>query len=278
MRHIAVLLIALATGCYAGTDELASLQPRSLAGTDVDGALRVGPDGALVLDAGAQRAFDYFLTADAELAPAELDAWVYAELGRELPGHADEAFAAWRTYLEYRAEAAAALDDRAAELGALESRLNAAVDRLGDAPLAAEERAQLARAFALKRAHALAGEAREAALAELAAAPGEPEELVTGLRTISAARLAGAGAAEVQSLRAEHFGAAAADRLADLDARRAAWDARVAALRSARAALAAGFDGTPEELAAAQSALEQEHFTAAELRRVHALDRIAAQR
>jgi lipase chaperone LimK len=276
MPRLAALLasLALSAGCYVGADGDQALQPRSLAGTEVDGALRVASGGEFVLDARAQEAFDYFLSADGELGPAELDAWVHAEFARQLPDHAEEAFAAWQTYRDYRADAAATLANRELDLAALESRLLGSVTRLGDAPLAGSERALITRAFAIQRATALTGAAREAALAELAAeTPGEARTLVARLREIETAQLVGAG--ELHALRTQQFGGEAAQRLAELDARRARWDARVAAFRGARDALRAGFEGAPAELEAALSALAAEHFSPAEARRVRALDRLA---
>lgn len=255
-RWIAGALALALAGCYAGADEAVSATPRALAGSEMDGALHVAADGSVVLDADAQAAFDWLLAAESELGE-QLDAWVFAELGRRLPGRAEAAFAAWRTYVDYRAEAAALLDDPDGEVAGLEPRLRAAVERLGDAPIAASERARIDRAFAVRRALARAD--RDAAAFEVR---GEAYALVDGLREISAARL---GGGDVQELRARRFGAAAAERLAALDERRADWEARVAAFREARAALA----GTTDAAALAAE------FSPAELRRVHALDRLA---
>lgn len=273
--------LALAA-CYAGShgdassNDAAAAAPRSLAGTAPDGQLRIGPDGGFVFDEPARAAFDYFLTADAELAPADHAAWVRDQLARQLPADAvDDAFAAWESYLAFRGEAAAALTTATDDLAAVERRLQTAVDEhLGDYPIAPAERAQISHAFALKRIDGLAPDAHERALAELSAEPSladtEAGAFLTGRQAIALARLAGADAPSIAALRRDHFGAAAADRLAALDVQRAEWSRRLAAFHAERDAL------PPESLPAALEALEAEHFTPGELRRVHALDRLAA--
>jgi lipase chaperone LimK len=270
------VLGALLAGCYSGVEALDVVAtPRSLAGTDIDGALRA-ERGTFVFDEMARAAFDYFLTADEELTRDELDAWVGAELTRRVPDAADEAIAAWHAYVAYRTAAAAALTDGAALAGA-EQRLVALVsEHLGDYPIAARERTDIARAFALQRASALTGAARDQALAGLAAdEPLNPaaSDFIVGRRAVELARLAGAGPEELQAVRTEHFGADAAGRLAALDARRAQWEARLAAYSGEREALLAGFAGTPAQRDAAVRELEAMHFSPAEARRVHALAR-----
>jgi lipase chaperone LimK len=267
--------VCLLSGCFSGAEDLGAA-PRSLAGTQVDGELRTGADDSFVFDRSARQMFDYFLTADSELSREELDGWVRAEVGHRLPpAAAIEAFAAWEAYVGFRGEAAEALAEpvEGTDLAAVEQRLLAAVDeQLGDYAIASEERAQIARGFALGRIARMQGAARERALAELAVENGgsEAEEFLRAREAIAA----GDGA-DVEALRRAHFGAAAAERLAALDERRAAWNRRVAALRGERDALERGFAGSQAELEAAIAALERRAFTPEELRRVHALDRLA---
>jgi lipase chaperone LimK len=80
----------------------------------------------------------------------------------------------------------------------------------------------------------------------------------------------------VHALRAARFGPEAAGRLAELDAQRAAWAARVEDYRAARAALAADAALSPDAEAAAVEALLAARFSGPERTRVEALDRIAA--
>jgi len=184
--------------------------------------------------------------------------------------------AAWHDYVEYRSAAAATLAE-AGVLEVAERRMIALVDeQLGGYAIAVKERAEIARAFALKRAAALTGEDRERALSGLAA-DGEQDAFLAGRRAVELARLGAAGVEELQVVRMQHFGAEAAGRLAALDARRVAWEGRLVAFRSERDELLAEFAGTNAQRAAAVAELEARHFSASELRRVHALARIAGQ-
>lgn len=275
-RILGLGVVVFLVGCYSGAEgQLGVAQPRSLVGTEIDGQLRV-ESGVFVFDEQARLAFDYFLTADEELAGEALDAWVQAELTRRVPAVADEAMAAWHDYVEYRSAAAATL----AETGALEvaeRRMIALVDeQLGGYAIAVKERAEIVRAFALKRAAGLSGEDRERALSGLAA-DGEEDAFLVGRRAVELVRLGAAGTEEVQAVRTQHFGVEAAGRLAALDARRAAWEGRLVAFRGERDALLAGFTGTSAQRDAAVAELEARHFSASEVRRVHALARIAGE-
>ncbi len=274
LRTIGMLGVLFA-GCYGGVEaQLEVAQPRSLAGTEIDGELR-SERGAFVFDEAARQAFDYFLTAEEELGGVELDAWVHAELIRRVPAVADEAMVAWHSYVVYRSSAAATL----AEAGALElaeRRMNSLVDeQLGEYPIAKRERAEISRAFALQRATALTGEAREVALAGLVDGAVNEDAFVVGRRAVELARLTKAGPGELQAVRTQYFGAAAAERLSALDARRSAWEGRLDAFHSERAELLAGFTGSAAQRDAAVAGLEATHFSEAELRRVHALARIS---
>lgn len=230
MRRLTTALALLLASCYAGAEELPA-EPRSLAGTDLDGSLRA-IHGVFVFDDDARRAFDYFLTADGEQTRPELDAWVRSELAVRLPARAAEhGFAAWHAYVDYRSDAA-------------------------------DEMAQISRAFTIKRA--LTGDDRDVALAQVSA-PSLGRDAETFLAGHRAAELA-QNPDELQRVRRDHFGADATDRLTALDARRAEWDRRVAAFREASALL-------PSDEAVA--ALAQEQFTPAEFRRFLALERLA---
>jgi lipase chaperone LimK len=260
-----------------------TFMPRSLADTEVDGSFTLDHAGRFVFDEHAQQAFDYFLTADGELSSDELQAWVEAELARRLPADQyEEALAAWQGYLAYREEAAAALADTQAAKLVVEQRMLAAIDEeLGDAPLAVIERERITRGFALSQALEQSGDARELALAQLGAddtqLEGDALEFLAGHRAVELAKSAGATAEQVHAIRSEQFGADAADRLALLDAERAAWDARVSEFRAARAELQTGFVPNSDRLAQAIAELEAEHFSATELRRVRALDKLSTQ-
>lgn len=262
MRRLTTALALLLASCYAGADELPA-EPRSLAGTDLDGDLRA-INGVFVFDDDARRAFDYFLTADGEQTQPELDAWVRSELAARLPAKAAEhGFIAWQAYVDYRSDAAALLADPSTDLTLAEARLHTLIrEQLGDYPIAADEMAQISRAFAVKRA--LSGDDRDVALAQVSAPSlgRDAEQFLAGRRAAELAQ----NPDELQKVRRDHFGADATDRLTALDARRAEWDRRVAAFREASALLSSD---------EAVAALAQEMFTRAEFRRFLALERLA---
>jgi lipase chaperone LimK len=173
--------------------------PRSLLGTEVDGAL-VAESGRFLFDEGAQQAFDYFLTASGEIDDGALDAWVARELEARLPEEALESgLAAWRDYTAYRREAAAVL-----ERGFDEAQLLAAIEtHLGAHPIASSERARIMR---VRAPEPLDGPALH---------------FIAARKAVAFARSTGASEAEIYAIRARHFGEAAAARLAALDAKRA---------------------------------------------------------
>lgn len=284
----AIVAAALLGGCEAEVRELVDA-PRSLEGTAIDGRFTFDAAGELVLDEGARRAFDYFLAADGELSPDELDAWVAEQLREQVgDGRAHEqVMAAWSAYRVFRAEAAAVVEDPnvTAQPDAVERRLLDAIDRhLGDAPLAASERERIEQGFALQRAYAITDpSARAAELARLSAgetqrfAQSRAGRYLAGREAIERARLAHADADTIAALREQHFDAiepGAAARLAALDEKRAAWTQRVDTYRRAREQLRQRYIGSPAELEAAIAKLETDHFSAAERRRVRALERI----
>jgi lipase chaperone LimK len=266
--------------------------PRSLAGTDVDGRFVFDADGELVVDAGVQRSFDYFLTADGELGPEELDAWVAEQLRAELgdgPAH-QQVMDAWYAYRMFRATAAAVLEDPTlAEQGSLaERRLLAALAlQLGDTAIATAERERIVQGFALHRAAQQTDpRARAAELARLSAeeaqrfADSRAGRYLAGREAVERARLAQADAETIDELRKQHFDAiepGAASRLAALDAKRAAWTQRLEEFQHARERLGRRLVGASSaELESAIAALEAEHFSATERRRIRAIDRMRA--
>ncbi|NVB37109.1 hypothetical protein G6O69_04655 [Pseudenhygromyxa sp. WMMC2535] len=296
MRSLCTLLsatLAVATLATACADESETREfgdvPRSLAGTEADGQFSFDGAGAFVFDEQARLAFDYFSTADGELSPEALDAWVSTEV-RELVGDADahaQIMAAWTAYLSFRAEAAAALEVSAS--ADIEAQLLASLDaHFGETPFAVAERERIVQGFDLHAAYAITDEAARAAeLARLSADEAERFEqsragrFLAGRRAVEAARVEGASPEAVEALRVEHFDAlepGAAQRLAALDARRAEWARRVSEYRAERDALRGELVGAAApELDAAVEALERDRFSAAERRRLHALDDIASE-
>ena len=267
--------------------------PASLAGTATDGDLLIDASGRFLPGPEALALFDYFFAASGEEPAERIHARILAEIRRRLaPAAAAEAEALLARYLAYR-EAAAALfasdlsfadPERrfqrirelrrevfgaalAASLFGEEERI-LAVDlerqRVVEAGLAPEERAR--RLAALE---AELPEAERSARAEARAA--------LDLRAAEAElRASGAGPAAVAAERERRFGPEAAERLAALDLRRAAWSERVAAYRAEREALRARelpAEAYTEEL----SRLRESRFEGAERLRIEALDRLEAE-
>jgi len=272
-------------------------KPRSLRGSRVDGGLVVDADGRFVPTIDARRLFDYFLSGTGEMPDDALRARIVAEIERRLPPDAArEAIALLDRYLAYRervrvlaasAPADGDLDGRLAMLEALRREM------LGDdaaAAFFAEEETHARRVLEIRRITAdgsLSVEERAARVEALYAAveadlPAETREARAAGRLATALREAedeirtnGGGPAEVQALRERLAGPEVAARLADLDARRAAWRARVDDLRRERARIAA--DPTLDATAKADATERLlDGFTTSERKRLEALDRLAA--
>lgn len=269
--------------------------PESLRGTEPDGGLPVDEHGRFVEGPDALAFFEYFHAALGEESAAAVADRIRREIVRRLPPDAArDALAFFERYLAYRegarrlAEDETAATDLAARLRALhELRVATFGAETAERLFGAEEarvRATLARREVLadgaltkdERADRLA--AIDAALPPEVRAPYERMDDVVALRRDEAAlAAAGAGADEIHALRTERFGAEAAERLATLDRRRAAWAARVDAYRAERARLETDRRLAPSERAAAIDALLATSFTATERRRVEAQDRVAAE-
>jgi lipase chaperone LimK len=284
-------------GRFDGPERPSVARPRSLRGTRVDGGLVVDESGHFVPTLDARRLFDYVLTASGELSPADLRARIVHEIERRLsPAAAAEATALLDRYLAYRerVRVLASTDDG----GDLEARLTTLMalrrEVLGgdaaeaffaeeeadarrllevrrvmrDPALSAEERAQRVAAIEQQVEADLPPEAREARAAERLAVTLRAAEEELHAR--------GGDAAELQGLRERLAGPEAAARLADLDGRRTAWQARVETYRADRARIAndAALDAPGRTAALAR--LLEESFSEPERRRVAALDRLAA--
>ncbi len=282
----------------AGND--APSRPRSLRGTRTDGGLVTDADGHFVPTLDARRLFDYFLTATGEIPDDTIRARIQQEIERRLqPPAAAEALALLDRYLVYRERVRTLAQAEVPDDGDLDARLatlmalrrevlgpdaaeaffadeEADARRLlearridGDPNLTAEERATRIEAIFRESEAELPADVREARAAA---------RLATTLRGAEAEiRARGGDDAEIAAARARIAGPAAAARLGDLDRQRSAWQARVDAFRTARDRLERDTSLTAESRATAVGRLLDESFTAAERRRVEALDRIAAE-
>ncbi|WP_437594983.1 lipase secretion chaperone [Sorangium sp. So ce1000] len=260
--------------------------PPSLRGTDVDGAVIVDERGDLVVGPELLGLFDYFLSAAGEEPAAAIRARVVAAIRERAAGPAaDQAIALFDRYLGYREAAGAARAaeeaDPAARLAALreirrawfgeeaaarlfgdeEREIEAAIDEsrvLADATLSPEERA--ARIADVEAALPEAvREAREAATRPLAQQAAE-----------QALRDAGASDEALHAYRVATVGPEAADRLAELDRQRAAWQQRLDAFAGERASIEATV-ADPDGRRVAEEALLARSFTSEERLRVRAI-------
>jgi len=273
--------------------------PGSLAGSEIDGGLRVDPDGHFVPDPDALALFDYFLSASGEEDDAVIRQRIVDEITRRLDPPADsEAIALLDRVLGFReamrelAESGVAPPDlerrlqwirelRRAHFGADSEALFAEEETIARIDL---ERRRVWRDPALDeveraaRLAALDGQLppRVRAARERARAPTRVREAVAQLEST------GADADQIFAVREAAFGPEAASRLAALDAERAIWRARVEAYRAERADLLAelGIEAMrigqeaalPESGRERLEALRAAHFDELEQRRVRALD------
>ncbi len=265
--------------------------PGSLQGTDVPGGFRVGPDGHLQPTPDALALFDYYLAASGEEPPAMLRARIVDAIDARLEGvAAAEAVALLDDYLALREEL------RALAAGGepphdLERRLQWIRElrrahfgaETADALFGPQER-MLAVDLERRRIHLDDSLDEATRAARLAALEADLPENVRAARArsraptrtqeqVEALREAGASEAEVFAVRAEQFGPEAAERLAELDAQQAAWNARLEAFRDERAAIEANAAGLSDaEIETEVEALLETHFDGDELRRVRAIE------
>ncbi len=268
--------------------------PASLRDSEIDGDLTVGADGRFVPDRAALAFFDYFLSATGEEPLAAIRARIEAEVARRLsPAARREAMAFLDQYLAYRAEGQVLAGDAEAAGGAdLERRLQwlrelrrkhfgpelaetlfgdderateAAIERrrvLADASLGADEKERRLAAIDAALPESVRA-ARAAAL--LPATLAEQEK---------ALRAAGGSEGDVRALREKLVGPEAADRLAALDERRAAWARRLDAYRAERDPIARDASLDPAARDAALENLRARMFDARERIRVRTIDEV----
>ena len=239
----------------------------SLQGTRPDGAVQVAADDTVVADARLIELFDYYLATVGEKTPEAVRAEIERELDRTLrPAAADGAKRVLARYIAYRqALVALSSDPRLVgpDAAALKRRLaalrNVRAQYFNPRELAAifgPEDAANADALArlqIRDDPALSPQQKKERLAALdAALPADvraareaPLKIAHVEEDAARLRAQGGSADDVFRLRADAFGADAAQRLADVDREEAAWKARIDAYlaerRSARddAALAA---------------------------------------
>lgn len=266
---------------YRGT----ARRPASLRGTEVDGGFLIDDDGHFVPSRDALDLFDYFFVASGEEPEDVIVARIREEIRRRLgPKAAPDALAFLESYLHYRERTRALAGDRAAPADTLDALSELRREAFGgdaDRLFGAEE-ARLRVSLAQRE---IAGdpsldEQEKRALIDALYAELPPEAQRARRRSMAPARLradeedlrrAGATDVEVRTHRAELFGEEAADRLAALDQRRAAWNARVAAYLRERDEVLADPSRPLADREAEAETLLLERFAGPERLRVRAL-------
>ncbi len=269
--------------------------PRSLRGSQVDGALRVDSTGHLLVDRQVRAVFDYFLSALGEESLPVILARLHAYIHQQLPAPAAaEAIALLDQYIAYR-QALAQLPAPAQSTGgqvdvsAMEQRLSLLQGlRRQYLPLLAiqaffgEDDAyaeySLARVRILQDASlSAAAKASELAAAEEQLPPAlqasqRTAEQVQNLQALTAQwRQAQGSAAQLRQIRENLVGAAAADRLEALDQQRAAFASRLQSYLQQRASILANANLSADDRQSAIDNLLSSSFSAAERPRVQAL-------
>ena len=207
---------------------------RTLDGTAIDGQLRTGGDGELLVDRHTRWLFDYFLTAEDELGDDRLRAEVVAEandrLDRDAARRAIEIFDA---YVEFRREAREIGRDEDLSLEDTAALLRDAYARhLGEVQGFSADLDLIDQAVAVRRVLDDATLDRKAKAERIGALLGRGEHTAAmaparAHRAVAEARARGADDEELFAIRAELLGEEAARRLATLDQERAAWQARL---------------------------------------------------
>ncbi len=274
----------------------------SLEGTDVDGGFRVDDNGNLLIDISIRRYIDYYLTTVGEASVEEITASIRHTLESRLPEPArSQALEILRQYLGYKTALQALQQEEGASqplagesaFEVLEGRLQKLRDAR-DTYLAPE----LAEAFfgpenqldqytlEKLRVQQDASLSAEEKLARVAALQERlPENMREQIQETSrfenwqaqeeALLARQAGADEIYQLRAQTFGAQAAERLAELDRQRERWDRRFAVYSQEKRQLdQAGL--AEQDYQSQLTELRSRHFDEIERRRVAALDKLAA--
>ena len=223
----------------------------SLLGTRPDGAVHVAPDDSVVADAQLIELFDNYLSTVGEKSPAAVRAEIERELDRTLrPAAAAAAKRVLTRYTAYRQALAGLGADRrltGRDAAALKRRLDALrglraryFSQREIAAIFGREDAANAEALArmaIRDDRTLDAQQKQARLAALdaglpvdvRAAREAPLKIVRVQEEAERLRAGGAGEEDVFRLRAEAFGADAAQRLADVDREEAVWKRRIEA-------------------------------------------------
>ncbi len=272
--------------------------PASLQGTEVDGELEADASGHLKITNGVRRVFDYFLsTIGEEPLPtilARLHAYIHHKLPPLAAGEADQLLANYLAYkrgLESVQQAQPQADGRVdvsavrqqmQQVAALRSQYftpEVVAAFFGDDD--AYDRYTLDRLDVMQDQNlSPAQRARQLAALETQL----PEAIRESMKTVNQYqnlenltadwKQRGGSAAELRQIRENLVGAEAADRLENLDRDRAAWDQRMSAWYSERAALLGNASLGEADRQRQLAELRNNRFTADERLRVESLERM----
>lgn len=286
-----------ATSFNTGLENL----PASLRDVNVDGALAVDVQGHLILDFNVRRVFDFFLTATGEEPLEILVSRIRAYINSQLPP--DAATEAHRVLDEYLAmqQALEGVSDQTTPI-ANDGEVDAATLRARKADIQAVRQQYLHPDtysafydqedqydnFSLSRLEIVQDktlsplERSEKVAALEQTLPDELRESVQALSRLQNLntltrewQTSGGSDAELRQMRENLLGPEATDRLEALDNQREEWDQRVSRWTSERNEVLANAALSEQDKAEQLDALRQNHFSASELNRVKALERIS---
>lgn len=277
----------------SGATRGSALFARSFSGTQPDGAVAAG-NGELLLNPELLQRFDYYLAAVGERSIADIRAEIERDLQRELkPEAAARAKQILARYLDFKqalvqlertpgisGQTVEAIRDRLAAIKAVRSRYFTPLEMEAlFGPSDAQASLALER-LAIQQNNTLSAEQKAASLAQLDArlTPEQRREREAPVQhlllaaKVDAAKAQGANEAQIQQLRVDTVGEAAAQRLAALDREEADWHQRINAYLAERARLLANTQLAEVDRQAAVAQLRQQRFSELEQRRLGAYE------
>jgi len=278
--------IALATADSKKAKEF-SLETSSLRGTEVDGGVLLDANGQVVIDLGMRRLFDYYLSLVGERDILQIRSLLKDYLaGKYSAANTETVLKYFDRYTDYLNQLAvqnigglANPEDRLKNVKALREKMLG--DEMAQAFFADEEAlATLTlKRMAIANDKTLSADEKARLLAELDASANysarteaDTAALVAEqTRQLDALKLTDA---QRTAEREASWGKEAAGRLGQLDQQRSQWDARIKQYLLARSRIDANRGLSSQARAQAIAALRSQQFTAAEQRRIAALEAI----
>lgn len=290
-QEITATAIVAPVTTESSADSLADLQTTSLAGIDIPHSLTIDTQGNLVVDEGLRELMDFFLSLDGEREFNEIRALYYAAVQQQCDANcAATAIALFDDYRHYLGEMQRQ-QQTISDVDDLKTRMEMVValraqllgPALNDALFGYEQAYDALRIeqWKLQQDNSLPEHVKQEQLQALnfSSPAGLQERDAVALQWRQLRTLQRDSAQQDQAsrynARLELVGEAAASRLAELDTARQQWQLRYQQYRSEAAiidSMALAASDRAEQLAR----LRQEYFSAQEITRVAALDRIQA--